>query len=85
MNFLPSTSVGAMIHGMAYLPSFGIPPPVTANTPLSKHGRWVEADMVNATRLEPQQLHGVMIMLMVASGNDRAAVHDADSLGGGHT
>ena len=47
------------------LPSSDNPPPVTENTSVSKHGRWVDADMVNATRLEPQQLHGVMIMLMV--------------------
>jgi hypothetical protein len=42
-----------------------IPPPVTANTSCS-----VDADMVNATRLDatrlaPQQLHNVMILLMV--------------------
>ena len=60
--FLPSTNIGVIIHA---LPVSDNPPPVTENTSVIKHGRWVDADMVNATRLEPQQLHVVMIMLMV--------------------
>ena len=34
---------------------------------MSTHDRWLDVVMVNATGLEPQQLHVVMIMLMVTT------------------
>ena len=44
-----------------------MPPPVTENTGASSHGvrNMVNARRLDATRLEPQQLHTVMIMPMV--------------------
>ena len=44
-----------------------MPPPVTENTGTSSHGvrNMVNARRLDSTRLEPQQLHTVMIMPMV--------------------
>ena len=87
-NCFPSTSVGLIIHAppdSVYVAG-SRPPPVTAYTSWSRHGRWVDADMVNATRLESQQLH---VCDDNADGdqndNDSAAEHDADFPGAGHT
>ena len=65
-NFFSLTIVGLIIHAWPTSASDGfIPPPVTANTSWSTQGSWVDADIavVHATRLEPKQLHLVMIML----------------------
>ena len=58
----PSTFVGLIIHAWFTSASDGfIPPPVTASTGWSSQGRDIAA--VHAKRLEPKELHLVMIMM----------------------